>query len=309
VSVPPRRVLQTAGLRLPFLLLAGCSGAGGGDGPVDLGPTGLLAVPEHGRQLTSEPYDLEPGREVTRCYHVNLGNEEVLEVARFETNQRPGQHHFNIFMSDLEREDGWGRCPDSIELFVGARPIVDGSAGAVSYAFPDGMAFPLPKSTLLILQLHSINTTPEPLEQQFVMNLHTRETPASTHVDIFGFTTFEIELPPKQTTTIRKDCPIYDPIGLLSVTSHFHARGDLATAEIVTDGASSGIFYRNERWDDPEVMFFEDPMRVGNGDVFRFECTYTNDDDFTVRYGPSADDEMCFVFGYYFPKQGLIPCL
>lgn len=291
------------------LVLAGCGSSVAVDGPTDLGPTGLLAMPENGMQLATEPYDLAPGRETTRCYHVNLNNAEEIEVTGFETNQRPGQHHFNIFMSDLEREDGWSRCPDSIELFVGARPIVDGSAGAVSYRFPDGMAFPLPKNTLLIFQLHSINTSETPLEQQFVINLHQRDEPAQTHVDIYGFTTFEIELPPKQTTTVTQDCPIYDPIGLLSVSSHFHERGKLATVEVMRDGASSGVFYENTKWDDPEVMFFDEPRRVGNGDVVRFTCTYDNQDDFTVGYGPSADDEMCFVFGYYFPKQGLIPCL
>ncbi len=269
---------------------------------------GLLEPPAHGLQVTSEPFVLEPGQETTRCFHVNLGNAEQLDVVRFETNQRPGQHHFNIFMSDLEREDGFGPCPDEFELFVGARPIVDGSSGAVDYAFPDGMAFPLPKDTLIIMQLHWINVTDQPAEQQFALNLHTAEGPVATEVDLYGFTTLEITLPPNERTTIQKDCVMRDNIGLLSMSSHFHQRGVLATTAVMRDGAPADQVYSNERWDDPDVEFFERPIAIKNGDVIRFACTYENRDDFTVEYGPSASDEMCFVFGYYFPKKGLIPC-
>lgn len=267
----------------------------------------LLDPPEHGRQVLSEAFVLEPGEETTRCFHVNLGNAEELEVVRFETNQRPGQHHFNIFMSDLEREDGFGPCPDEFELFVGARPIVDGSAGAVDYTFPEGMAFPLPANTLIIMQLHWINVTDAPAEQQFALNLHTAVEPIATHVDIYGFTTLQITLPPKQRTKITKDCPMRDNIGLLSMSSHFHQRGVLAETHVMRGDAMDHV-YSNERWDDPEVEFFDSPIPIKNGDVIRFECTYENRDDFTVEYGPSAKDEMCFVFGYYFPKKGLIPC-
>lgn len=271
-------------------------------------PSTAFEPPERGVQVVSEAYDLAPGDEKTRCYYHNLRNEAPLEVVRFETNQRPGQHHFNIFMSDLEREDGFGPCPDEVELFVGARPIVDGSSGAVDYRFPEGMAFPLPEDTLIIMQLHSINATEAPAEQQFFLNLHTAESPARTHVDIYGFTTFEIELPPKATTTITKACAIRDTIGLLSMSSHFHERGKLATAEIIDAEGSARKVYSNDRWDDPEVEFFDAPIRVTNGDTVRFHCTYENRDDHIVTYGGSATDEMCFVFGYYFPKVGLIPC-
>ncbi len=290
-------------MRVSIFAVALLSACGGSVAGYD----GLLEPPERGVQLLSEPFVLDAGQERTRCYHLNMNNAEVLEVVRFQTNQRPGQHHFNIFMSDLEREDGFGPCPDEFELFVGARPIVDGSSGAVDYRFPDGMAFPLPANTLIIMQLHWINVTDAPAEQQFALNLYTADEPARTHVDLYGFTTLEITLPPNERTTIQKDCTIRDTIGLLSMSSHFHQRGVLATTQVIRDGRSEQV-YSNDRWDDPEVEFFDDPIPVTNGDVVRFECTYDNADDFTVEYGPSASDEMCFVFGYYFPKKGLIPC-
>lgn len=292
-----------------LLLCAACGKPVEPEAPVDLGPTGLLALPESGLQLASEPYELASGKERTRCYYVNLNNEEPLDVVRFETNQRVGQHHFNIFASDLEFEDGWQRCPNNEELFVGARPIVDGSASGVDYAFPPGMAYRLKKQSLLIFQLHSINISEGPLTQQFVLNLHVAEEPARTLVDIYGFTNFGIEIPPNSEKTETKDCTIYDSIGLISMSSHFHERGKRATAEILRqDESDAQLLYENTKWDDPDVKVFEDPIRISEGDTIRFSCHYRNDDDVEVRYGPSARDEMCFVFGYYFPKVGLIPC-
>jgi hypothetical protein len=269
----------------------------------------LLAPPEHGLQLTSEPYELTPGEERTRCYYLNLANAEPLQVTRFQTQQLAGQHHFNIFASDLDKPDGWGPCPTNEELFVGARPIVDAAAAEVDYRFPDHMALELEPNTLVIFQLHSINVADAPRTQQFWLNLHLAETPAQVLVDIYGFTNFGIDIPPLSTKIESKDCVLYDQVGLLSMSSHFHQRGTLATADFISaDGRTSERLYENTKWDDPQVLFFEKSVRITPGDTIRFACHYENRDDVAVRYGPSVQDEMCFVFGYYFPKVGLIPC-
>ena len=63
-------------------------------------------------------------------------------------------------------------------------PIVDGSASSVDYAFPPGMALQLDANVLLIFQLHSINTTSEAADQQFVLNLHQSTAPARTLIEL-----------------------------------------------------------------------------------------------------------------------------
>jgi hypothetical protein len=289
-------------VRVLALLAAACS-------PVeDLGPTGLMALPERGMQLASEPVMLEPGKETTRCYYANLRNPSPIDVARFQTAQRTGQHHFNIFASDLTFDDGFQRCPTNEELFVGARPIVDGSGGSVDYPFPGGMAYRLEPNTLLIFQLHWINPTASPAEQQFVLNLHTPPEPPKTLVDIYGFTNFRIDIPPNEAKVETKECAVYDSIGLLTMSAHFHARGTLATAELIPAAGAPRSLYETRSWDDPDVVVFPEAVRVIEGDRIRFACHYENREDRRVTYGPSSDDEMCFVFGYYFPKVGLIPC-
>jgi hypothetical protein len=278
--------------------------------PVDLGPTGLLGLPDHGIQLATDPFDLDPGQETTRCWNVNLKNASPLEVERFQTAERHGLHHFNVFAATLTRDDGFGACPDTMEFFVGARPIVDGSGSSVDYPFPDGLALEIAPNTLVMMQLHFINSTQEKATMQFVLNLQTAPDGATREpVDIYGFTTFDITLPPHQVTTVTKDCTMQDHIRMLTMSSHFHARGIQSTAEIVHPGMDPIPVYQTSSWSEPAVVNFDQQgMFVGVGDIVRFHCTYDNEGDTTVYYGVSAKDEMCFLFGYYYPKVGLIPC-
>lgn len=292
------------------LALAAC-GATDAEPPTELpsdgGPTGLLALPTQGMQLATPPVDFEPGREDTLCFNLNLNNAEALDVVRFQTARLPGLHHFNIFAATIEREDGWGRCPDNEELFVGARPIVDGSGNQVDYAFPEGLALRLEPRTLIVAQVHFINARATKAAQQFVLNLHTDEG-EHTLVDIFGFTTFDIALPPRRVTDVTKECAVHDRIRMLTMSAHVHARAIRVTAEVERTTGGVEPMYETDDWADPTILRFHEPRLVGDGDVVRFTCTYDNQDDFTVRYGADAADEMCFLFGYYYPKVGLIPC-
>lgn len=301
------------------LSIAACGGSGAavkmlpapdaGVEDTDQGPTGLLAVPRYGVQVATEPLMMAPGREVTHCYHVNLHNPEPIDVVRFQTAGRAGLHHFNVFASTLDRADGWGPCPNSVDLFVGARPILDGSGSAVDYRFPDGLALRLEPNTLIIVQAHFINASTAPLMAQFVTSFHRSPSPATQLVDVYGFTTFDITLPPRKQTTITKDCLMSDRIHLLTMSTHFHARGIRATGSLIRrDSTSPMQLYETESWSEPRVLKFAPAMYVTEGDTIRFECAYDNKGDTTVRYGPSANDEMCFLFGYYYPKVGLIPC-
>lgn len=272
-------------------------------------PTGLLPQPLSGRQIVTDVRAVAAGREVTYCWYLNLQNAEPIDVVRFRTAHRGGLHHFNIFASTLERADGFDACPDSVELFVGARPIVDGSGADVDYDFPGNVAFRVEPKTLLVFQLHFINTTPEEQQTQYLLNLYTRPGMEPVLADIYGFTNFGIEIPPRSTRELTTRCTIDDEMALLSMSAHFHARGTEARGEVHRKDGTVEPLYLTRRWDDPEVTSFDPPVRVGVDDVIAFTCAYDNPDDFTVRYGPRASDEMCFVFGYYYPRRGLLPCL
>ena len=48
------------------------------------------------------------------------------------------------------------------------------------------------------------------------------------------------------------------------------------------------------------MQWYAPAMRLGPGEGVRFTCDWHNPDDHAVRFGPTTDDEMCFVTGYYY---------
>jgi hypothetical protein len=82
----------------------------------------MLLLPEHGVQVASPEWDIQSGTEFDQCYYVKLGNDEPLEVVRIETARRRGTHHYNVWKSLQEHEEGWHGCPSGLDLFNFARP-------------------------------------------------------------------------------------------------------------------------------------------------------------------------------------------
>jgi len=55
------------------------------------------------------------------------------------------------------------------------------------------------------------------------------------------------------------------------------------------------------------VQWYAPAMRLGPGEGVRFTCDWHNPDDHAVRFGPTTDDEMCFVTGYFYPNDESAP--
>jgi hypothetical protein len=52
---------------------------------------------------------------------------------------------------------------------------------------------------------------------------------------------------------------------------------------------------------DAQLYYPIEPIRMAAGDKVRFECTWRNTTDRTVRWGDSSLDEMCAMGLYRFP--------
>ncbi len=45
-------------------------------------------------------------------------------------------------------------------------------------------------------------------------------------------------------------------------------------------------------------------LKIMPGENVSFECEYQNDLDHTVTFGDTTKDEMCNIFGFYYPTTG-----
>ena len=51
------------------------------------------------------------------------------------------------------------------------------------------------------------------------------------------------------------------------------------------------------------------PCRATSTKGLAFECKWNNTTPNTVMFGESFNDEMCFVWQYYYPSQGFALCV
>jgi hypothetical protein len=275
--------------------------------------TGLLKAPEHGVQISPPPFTLDPGQETSSCYTQHLKNASPIHVIRLEAALGAGFHHFTVYQTDESTSsfgEGFASCPDELAILLTKQPILGGTRASVDYSFPDGLALELPANAVITIRLHFLNATTQKQTAEMAVNFY--EPPDAGPKELvggYGLTTFEINLPPHQQTTITKDCTMHDRMRLLTMSSHFHGFGIGARAQLTHAGEAPITLYESTGSGAARIVAFDRPPLVLEGDVIHFECTYDNEQDVPVHFGLTAKDEMCFVFGYYYHDTGPVACI
>ena len=55
-------------------------------------------------------------------------------------------------------------------------------------------------------------------------------------------------------------------------------------------------------------MHSDEPIVLEAGGGFEYRCTFHNQTEQTIGYGPSVDDEMCMMAAVYYPDAGFKVC-
>jgi len=58
-------------------------------------------------------------------------------------------------------------------------------------------------------------------------------------------------------------------------------------------------------WEAPEMKPLEPHVKVPAAGGFMLQCSWNNTTDATVTFGESALAEMCFFWGYYYPRKSV----
>jgi hypothetical protein len=89
------------------------------------------------------------------------------------------------------------------------------------------------------------------------------------------------------------------------LTGHQHKLGTGFTIELASSALDTGSpLYKNLDWAEPPLTIFNPPIAPSAGQGLRFTCTYNNTTPGIVTFGEGADQEMCFLWAYYYPDQG-----
>jgi hypothetical protein len=98
-------------------------------------------------------------------------------------------------------------------------------------------------------------------------------------------------------------------LNIFAFTSHEHHRGtDVKIWRSTSvDTSSAEMIYDNTSWNNPPLKVLPDDqlLKFGAGEGFAWQCSYdTSADTSQVCFGESANDEMCFIWAYYYPSVG-----
>jgi hypothetical protein len=261
--------------------------------------------PEPGVQITSGQMPLESGEEKTVCVFLDLPSDVDLQVVKLEQRNSGYAHHFILFRGGTAHEPGVGDCPST--LFIQHAPIYPGTRNQPAFAMPDGVAIPLAKRQPLILQLHLLNAGDTPVVEELRMNIYAGD-PADSYqrAGVVGGSDFDFEIPAHQQFTATQRCYLTSAMKLFALTSHSHSR---TLSFDVLANVSTMPIYHNESWSEPQVGQYAPALELGTFSWLEFSCTWFNETDAPIRYGETADDEMCMMFGYYYPAAlDITPC-
>ncbi len=255
--------------------------------------------PKDALVLQTTPHSLAPGEETYLCqYFPPSGPTHWID--RIDVDEAEGLHHLFVFRAAAA--DGLSTtlspCPDDHGAEYKAQLPVVKPGG--SFAMPAGVAVSIGADDGLLLQMHMLNTSTDPVDVSITWRAH---VVAASEVEkpagLFLFSITDIDLPPHRLTTVSKTCPAPLDVEMFAANGHFHTHAigfdaTIAGARIL-DGAGA---------DGGARVLFDPPRAVHAGDPISWSCSDVNAGATDVRYGPSfAKNEMCNFAAYVFPVK------
>ena len=279
-------------------------------------PFRALPRPEHGFQIRIDSFGVKPNSEREVLVYRRVGNSETAWVNRIETRVRINSHHLLVmsfkdntptriipaFNSVRDVRDDNGGLIYSNMLVMEWHSFFAGSGTVYEdRRLPAGVALKLPANAALDMNAHYVNRTSRVIPGEVHVNLHT--VPASqVQKEARSFTVQNdtFSLPANARTTLVTEHRFTQTTNLLMLTSHTHELGENFTIEIMGGPRSGEVVYRSADWRAPAVTWFEQPIVLEAGQGLRSRVTYNNKTDRVIRHGPTANDEMNIIRGYWY---------
>ena len=265
------------------------------------------------------PVTVQPGEEHTKCIVARLGNTLPVHIGSLHDVLSTGSHHMIVYRSNETVEQ---TTPFDCKPFTDTLDPTKGSTLVVSQkhddllSLPPGVAFTLDANQMIRLEVHYLNPGSAPIDVTATANFVTMDD-ASFH-DEAGFLFVgdpDIKLPPHAATTLGPVFftvpPGYEDAHFFAITGHEHQMGTNVSVAVATSASDPGTSVYDVPgwlWSEPATVAANPTFQIPPGGGFRFTCDWNNTSDKMVRFGESANDEMCFFWAYYYPSQGSRVC-
>jgi hypothetical protein len=271
------------------------------------GTKGLGGTTQSDGKLTAfiDLANIPSGAEAHRCVLVELPNTEPVWVSALHASLGNGSHHMIIDRRSAQDElllDAEECSPtmggDASRLMIAQQPETE-------LELPQGVGFLLEPKQRMFLQLHYINTTDKAfaIKGTIALTLFAKDVRPIEAKSVFTGST-SITLAPHQPGESKhfQALPADPAWNVFAMTSHTHQLGVHATIERVASATAPTItpLHESRDWAEPPLTVFAQPLVFDGSDGLRLICRYMNTTDRNVHFGTAVDDEMCFMWVYYF---------
>jgi hypothetical protein len=286
----------------------GVSGAAGSGGTAGAGGSGTSFDGTRIRaRITAER--VPGGGEQHVCVTLELPNPSQAWIGTINATLSGGSHHLIVDRrpAGTALQTQPQACPPTMGG-MDSRLIIAQQA-QTSVALPAGVAFLMAARQPLFLQLHYFNSSNEVRditgEVEFVLANTSSGAPIEAKSIFTG--SLSINLPPMSpgnSEAFFNPRPQTGTRHVFALTSHTHKLGVRATIERVpaaTSPASTPI-HESLNWSEPPLSQFSPPLQFNGSDGLRLKCNYNNTTNAAVGFGTGVDQEMCFMWVYYFDR-------
>jgi hypothetical protein len=272
---------------------------GGTGGSVALGPTISANI---------EVLNVEPGGQKTVCTTKFLDNATEVKVKNVRGHISGGSHHFIVDRAPTDVPiEGLTECfglsgTDATRVLIAEKP-------ETLFAMPAGVGFTLRPNQPLTTELHYFNPTDDPIDIEAIIEFELAEGEEAANMKeasmVFAGNT-SIYLPAGMPGVVEFFFPMPGepgaPARVFALTSHTHSLGVRSTIERVADAfAPPGMLvHESLSWAEPPMTEYMPTMDFTAGDGLRLKCEYMNDREEDVAFGTRVQDEMCFMWLYYY---------
>jgi hypothetical protein len=223
-------------------------------------------------------FDVAPESDRNPCEYVALGNDEAMDIRKFEV-RTPRNHLHHILLYAYRGEN---RDP---ALYTKA--LVDGEAcaaigppdiaghtlgllGAVragTYTLPAGYAVSIGPRQPVAIHMHAFNASKRKTRRTVVRIKATAADPDEVkhYLEPMDVSGKSFVLPPQARTTWVADMVAPFPMNVVMVSSHQHRFGTRVSIRPVVGGVEGEPIYENRRWAEPAFRWLATPVRLEHG--------------------------------------------
>lgn len=265
------------------------------------------------------PLAVPPATERTQCVVKRLGNATRIHVGAIHNVLGPASHHMIVYrVNDTVEQPTPFDCKpftDTLDPTKGSPLMITQKKDEV-LALPPGVAYSLEPFQMVRIEMHYINPTKDAVSLTSTTSMaQMADADFQNEADFLFIGSPDITLPARQKTTLG---PAFFPVpadfldvNFFAITGHEHQLGTNVRVSIAKnrDDVGTPVYdIPNWQWNEPSTAMQHPTFKIPDGGGFRFTCEWNNTTDKTVKFGESANSEMCFFWAYYYPSQGAKVC-